>query len=184
MKNKFVTAIVIVTFLIVVISEIRDYYKTVGDSQTLDIVEEHNKVSDSMREHCKQMPKMAGCEEYISEKPSPTPITGQSHDMMMDHRAMVSSEEAFVVNMIPHHQEAVDTARLVVAKGDSLELKKLAQSIITAQEKEITMMQKWSKDWSYTTVKSSYQNMMGDGTQLSGKELDRWFLMGMIMHHE
>jgi uncharacterized protein (DUF305 family) len=96
---------------------------------------------------------------------------------------MVTSEESFVVNMIPHHQEAVDTARLVLAKGETAELKKLAQDIITAQEKEITMMQKWSKDWKYSTVTSSYENMMGDGTKLSGKALDTWFLQGMIMHH-
>lgn len=107
---------------------------------------------------------------------------GMNHSMM-DHSSMVTSEEAFVVNMIPHHQEAVDTARLVVARGESAELRKLAQDIITAQEKEIAMMQKWSKDWNYSTVKSSYQNMMGDGTKLSGKALDTWFLQGMIMHH-
>lgn len=184
MKNKLVTGIVIITFLIVVFWEVRDYYRTVDDNQAPDIVEEHNKISDSMREHCKQMPKMPGCEAYASEKPSSVSPVMWDHSMMMDHSAMLTSEEAFVVNMIPHHQEAVDTARLVVAKGDSLELKKLAEAIIVAQEKEIIMMQKWSKDWQYKTVKSSYQNMMGDGTKLSGKELDRWFLTGMIMHHE
>lgn len=184
MKNKLVTGIVIITFLIVVFWEVRDYYRIVDDNQAPDIVEEHNKLSDSMREHCKQMPKMPGCEAYTSEKSSsPSPIMWD-HSMMMDHSAMVTSEEAFVVNMIPHHQEAVDTARLVVAKGDSLELKKLAQAIITAQEKEIAMMQKWSTDWKYSTVTPSYQNMMGDGTKLSGKALDTWFLQGMIMHHE
>jgi len=62
-------------------------------------------------------------------------------------------------------------------------LKKLAQAIITAQEREIAMMQKWSKDWKYSTVTSSYMNMMGDGTKLSGKALDTWFIRGMIMHH-
>jgi len=95
---------------------------------------------------------------------------------MMDHSAMVTSEEAFVVNMIPHHQEAVDTARLVLAKGESAEVKKLAQAIITAQEKEIAMMQKWSKDWKYSQVTATYENMMGDGTKLSGKSIDTWFL--------
>lgn len=108
---------------------------------------------------------------------------GSMDHSMMDHGAMATSEEVFVVNMIPHHQEAVDAARLVLGKGESSELKKLAQAIITAQEKEIAMMQKWSKDWNYSTVTSSYQNMMGDGTKLSGKALDIWFLKGMIIHH-
>jgi uncharacterized protein (DUF305 family) len=110
-------------------------------------------------------------------------MNGMDHSMM-DHGAMVTSEASFVVNMIPHHQEAVDTARLILAKGESAELKKLAQAIITAQEKEIAMMQKWSKDWNYSAVTPSYENMMGDGTKLSGKDLDTWFLQGMIMHHE
>jgi nuclear transport factor 2 (NTF2) superfamily protein len=89
------------------------------------------------------------------------PAMGGMNHSMMDHGAMVTSEEAFVVNMIPHHQEAVDTARLVLAKGESAELKKLAQAIITAQEKEIAMMQKWSKDWNYSTVKSELSEYDG-----------------------
>jgi uncharacterized protein (DUF305 family) len=144
------------------------------------IVEEEYDKDYALREHCKQMPEMQGCEKFNNEGSS---MSGMDH-AMMDHGSMVTSEEGFVVNMIPHHQEAVDTARLVLAKGESAELKKLAQAIITAQEKEIAMMQKWSKDWNYSTVAPTYQNMMGDGTKLSGKTLDTWFLQGMIMHHE
>lgn len=146
-----------------------------GDGHAM--VEQEYDKDFALREHCKQMPEMQGCEKF-NEAPM-----GDMNHSMMDHSSMVTSEEAFVVNMIPHHQEAVDTARLVVARGESAELRKLAQAIITAQEKEIAMMQKWSKDWNYSTVKSSYQNMMGDGTKLSGKALDTWFLQGMIMHH-
>lgn len=134
-----------------------------------------------MREHCSQMPEMQGCEKYV-DKSAGTSGMMQDHGMMMDHGGMINSEEGFVINMIPHHQEAVDTAKLVVAKGDSLELKKLAQNIINAQEKEINMMKDWVKISNYT-AKPSYENMMGDGTKLSGAELDQWFLMGMIMHH-
>lgn len=147
-----------------------------GDGHAM--VEQEYDKDFALREHCKQMPEMQGCEKFMDKGQ----MNGMNHDMM-DHGAMVTSEEGFVVNMIPHHQEAVDTARLVVARGESAELRKLAQAIITAQEKEIAMMQKWSKDWSYSTVKSSYQNMMGDGTKLSGQALDTWFLQGMIMHH-
>ncbi len=144
------------------------------------LVEQEYDKDSALREHCKQMPEMQGCEKFQNEKPT---MSAMNHSMM-DHGAMVTSEEAFVINMIPHHQEAVDTARLVLARGESAELKKLAQTIITAQEKEIAMMQRWSKDWNYSTVKPSYENMMGDGTKLSEKALDTWFLQGMIMHHE
>lgn len=149
------------------------------DNSPHEMMEQEYDKDYALREHCKQMPEMQGCEKFINETPA---MSGMDHSMM-DHGAMVTSEASFVVNMMPHHQEAVDTARLVLAKGESAELKKLAQAIITAQEKEITMMQKWSKDWNYSTVTPAYQNMMGDGTKLSGKALDTWFLQGMIMHH-
>ncbi len=134
-----------------------------GENTGHEIMEQKYEQDSSLREHCREMPGMPGCEKINNEAPT---MGGMDHSMM-DHGAMVTSEEAFVVNMIPHHQEAVDTARLVVAKGESAELKKLAQAIITAQEKEIAMMQKWSKDWNYSAVTPSYENMMGDGTKLS-----------------
>lgn len=53
----------------------------------------------------------------------------------------VKNEEEFIVNMIPHHQEAVDTARIIAANSTNNELKQLANAIIEAQTKEINMMQ-------------------------------------------
>ena len=59
---------------------------------------------------------------------------------MMNH-ANVISEEQFIRDMIPHHQEAVDTSNQIVARGVNQEEKALAQNIIDAQTKEIAMMQ-------------------------------------------
>lgn len=161
---------------IIALVELRGYRETQTPHKMME--QEYDRDS-ALREHCKQMPEMQGCEKFDTEAST---IGGMNH-AMMDHGSMVTSEEGFVVNMIPHHQEAVTTARLVLAKGESAELKKLAQAIVSAQEREIAMMKKWSKDWNYATVTPTYQNMMGDGTRLSGKALDTWFLRGMIMHH-
>lgn len=49
----------------------------------------------------------------------------------------------FVKGMIPHHAGAVDMAKVVLAFGKDPELKKLAESIIAAQESEIALMQNW-----------------------------------------
>ena len=53
----------------------------------------------------------------------------------------VTSEEQFLRDMIPHHQEAIDTSKEIVARGVNEDEKKLAQNIIDAQTKEITMME-------------------------------------------
>ena len=49
----------------------------------------------------------------------------------------------FVAGMIPHHQGAVDMARIVLEHGTDPEVRKFAQGVIDAQEAEI----KWMTDW-------------------------------------
>ena len=51
----------------------------------------------------------------------------------------------FVKEMIPHHQGAVDMAKIVLAFGKDPEVKKVAEGIINAQEAEITSMKEWLK---------------------------------------
>ena len=49
----------------------------------------------------------------------------------------------FIRGMIPHHQGAVDNARIVLEFGKDPEVLKFAQGVIDAQEAEI----KWMTDW-------------------------------------
>lgn len=107
---------------------------------------------------------------------------GMDHSMMM-----VSSEREFLTGMIPHHQEAVDTAKEVLERGGSTpKIKALAENIITAQETEIALMKQWYQDWygvAYEEKPEDYQPMMRELADLSGAELDKRFLEDMVMHH-
>lgn len=109
-------------------------------------------------------------------------MAGMDHSMMM-----VKSEREFLEGMIPHHQEAVDTAKEVIARGGSTPLiKKLVEDIVVAQEKEIALMKGWYQSWygeAYVVKADAYTPMMRDLSSLNGEALDTVFLEDMIMHH-
>ena len=56
-------------------------------------------------------------------------------------------DKEFLAEMIVHHQGAVDMAQAVLKTSKRPELIQLANDIITAQTKEISMMQGWQKNW-------------------------------------
>ncbi len=56
-------------------------------------------------------------------------------------------DKEFLSEMIVHHQGAVEMAKAVLTTSKRPELIKLANDIISAQTKEIGMMQDWQKTW-------------------------------------
>lgn len=110
--------------------------------------------------------------------------TGAEMNHMM--AMTVASEREFIEGMIPHHQEAVDTAKEVIERGGTTpEIMQLVQDIVVAQEAEIAEMKTWYEDWygEPYTDNGSYVPMMRELDNLTGEALDRAFLEDMIMHH-
>jgi uncharacterized protein (DUF305 family) len=63
----------------------------------------------------------------------------------MDITFSGNADRDFIQGMIPHHQGAVDMAKIVLAFGKDPEVRKLAESIVKAQEEEIALMKSWQQ---------------------------------------
>lgn len=116
-----------------------------------------------------------------------------------------AQDVAFAQGMIPHHQQALEMARLAAGRASSAQVKELAARIEKAQDPEIRTMSGWLKSWNEKVPSSgasmgsmpgmdhsSGSGMSGmmdpkDMTMLeksSGKHFDTMFLTMMVQHHE
>ena len=87
----------------------------------------------------------------MQPKPGDSPFIKamkESHMRMMTnmHVKLTGDPDVdFRTSMIPHHQGAVDMAKVALEFAKDPETKKMAQAIITDQEREIAEMQAWLK---------------------------------------
>lgn len=95
------------------------------------------------------VPGMSMPSASMSEHASPSTKAYQAaNDKMMKDMGVNMTGDAdrdFVGGMIPHHAGAIDMAKIELQYGKDPMLRKLAQDIIAAQEKEIAEMTAWQK---------------------------------------
>ncbi|WP_438354666.1 DUF305 domain-containing protein [Microbacterium sp. CJ88] len=102
----------------------------------------------------------------------------------------------FAQMMIPHHQQAVEMADMILAKdGIDAGVLAVAEQIKAAQQPEIEQLQGWLQEWGADNGTGSMggmdhsDGMMSDEDMqtldaATGTEASRLFLEQMTMHHE
>ncbi|WP_369387790.1 DUF305 domain-containing protein [Streptomyces sp. CG1] len=108
-----------------------------------------------------------------------------------------AQDVAFAQAMIPHHQQALEMARLAPHRASSAQVKDLATRIEKAQDPEIRTMTGWLKSWGEQvpmggmdhSAHSGMSGMMSDADMAAlkkaeGKDFDTKFLSMMVEHHQ
>jgi uncharacterized protein (DUF305 family) len=101
----------------------------------------------------------------------------------------------FVTMMIPHHQGAIDMAKVLLLYGKNAELRNLGKGIITAQENEIKIMQEWLRKYKpekplksepFAALMEKADITMHSGMEQSQRngDSDHDFVTMMIPHHQ
>jgi uncharacterized protein (DUF305 family) len=136
---------------------------------------------------------LAGCSTSpggtgMNHSPIPTPGASSATEFN-------DPDAAFAMNMIAHHQQAVEMADLVLGKsGVDQRVTQLAQNVKAAQGPEIDTMTSWLKSWGKSTDSAGMGGMSHGGMMsgddmaalktASGAEASKLFLEQMTQHHQ
>src|SRR5215213_8205292 len=74
----------------------------------------------------------------------------QGMGMMMGPQQLANREpfdKAFIDAMIPHHQSAIEMAKVAYEKSKNPRIKELAENIMSGQQAEIEQMKRWREQW-------------------------------------
>jgi uncharacterized protein (DUF305 family) len=152
----------------------------------------------------------AACTGAPAEKPAPVIVPGKPGEPASTLAPgqtpgvkQIPANDAdirYMRNMIGHHQQAVDMAKLVPQRAVADEVKRVADRISATQDAEIEMMNSWLRQHGQPTVDPAHAGheshdpatMPGMATpaQLdalraaTGTAFDAMFLQLMITHHQ
>jgi uncharacterized protein (DUF305 family) len=139
-------------------------------------VSDESQMSDMLRDYTRSMTRM--------------------HDEMMIGMGYNDPDTAFAKGMLGHHRGAVDMAKIELKYGTDEAMRQLAQDVITAQQAEIDVLNKWlashpdaAKPKPNTVAMQqayakSMENMHGEMTLgVADPVPDMAFARGMLPHH-
>jgi uncharacterized protein (DUF305 family) len=146
----------------------------------------------------------AGQQQADQNAPAPLPVMAEAVQLARQFAQMQGAqlEQAYMAEMIDHHQMAIMMARMEVANGKRPSLKALARQIISSQQQEIGQMTACLLHWYGLTPQQAMANaparvrsiitqldakmqqmMMAMKQPAPGNATDLVFLQHMIPHH-
>lgn len=142
---------------------------------------------------------LSACGKDAAKPPEPHQ-PGASPAATHPPEAVHTADQMFIDMMVPHHQGAVEMARMAEQRAEHPELKAMAATMITAQQSEIDQMKSWRKSWFGSDEvpamgasmdhgdmpgMKSMEGMKADMERLkTATPFDLAFLDAMIPHHE
>ncbi|MFF9508259.1 DUF305 domain-containing protein [Streptomyces sp. NPDC014724] len=155
---------------------------------------------------------LAACGSSESSKSDSSSMPGMDHGSATAAASAApggtfnAADVEFAQQMIPHHQQAIEMAKLADGRAADPEIKTLAAAIEKAQDPEISTMKGWLKSWGEPLPAASASmgdmpgmdhgsngpgmpGMMSDqdmsGLEAArGKDFDKKFAQLMVGHHE
>jgi uncharacterized protein (DUF305 family) len=122
-----------------------------GNAQHEEVQELSRNIISSQQGEIQELKAIKKDEFGTSQVPmemSPQQMRGMG--MMMNPQRLAKQEpfdEAFIDTMIPHHQSAIEMAKVANEKSEIPEIEELAQNIVSAQKREIQQMRRWREQW-------------------------------------
>jgi uncharacterized protein (DUF305 family) len=116
---------------------------------------------------------------------------GMARQMVMENGKY--SDKAFIDAMVPHHQGAIEMARVALKNAEHAEIKELSRNIISSQQAEIEELKAIKKEefgTSNVPMEMSPEQMRSMGMMMDPQELanrepfDKAFIVAMIPHHQ
>ena len=108
----------------------------------------HGGIGKEMHDHGSQPDSDANWSELVASM-------DKMHMAMAAIKRSGNADIDFARLMIPHHQAAIDMAKTQLVYGKDARMRRLAQEIITDQQLEIELMQRWLKQQEPDSAKES-----------------------------